>query len=154
MDEYAEGRLSYDNYTRYIAILLAKSPERYNHLSIDMTRKYQNGSGEQSIPPDSSSISSSMASHFAHNPNVAENLERTTLIEKMLDKLDKEEQKLVIMYYGLKGQQAHTYEKLALKMKCSKQRIHQQHKKIINKLRLYLKEVGSDDSIDPKELLE
>jgi len=152
--EYAEDKLSYRNYCRYIAILLARSPEHYNHISMDMPQVYPSSGGDFTVQGDSSSVSKEIQKATSAECGIEVEISQRTLIEKMLDKLDKEAQTIVIMYYGLRGNPSHTYEELAAKMKCSKQRIHQQHKKIIAKLRIYLKEVGVSDSINPKEFLE
>lgn len=152
--DYASGDLSYRDYIRFISILLAKSPERHNHLAIDMPTVVSGSSGDMTVTTDSSPLAAAIHKATACHPETERDLSQKSLIDGMLNKLDKEEQDIVIMYYGLRGSPSHTYEKLADKMKCSKQRIHQQHKKIVNKLRLYLKEIGLSDKIDPREFLE
>jgi RNA polymerase sigma factor (sigma-70 family) len=152
--DYATGDLTYRNYIRYISILLAKSPERHNHVPIDMPVTFSGSSGEMTFLSDNGPLANLVNKATLQQPETERDLSLKSLIERMLNRLDKEEQNIVIMYYGLSGNEPHTYEKLAEKIKCSKQRIHQQHKKIVVKLRNYLKEIGQSDKIDPREFLE
>jgi len=151
-EDYASGSLEYRDYIRFISVLLAKSPEHYNHIPIDMSRA-NDMKGDIPVPADSLRLAE-QTSHMSQKPSVEVELGLKNIVEKMLDRLDKDEQDIVIMYYGIGDTPPHTYERLAAKLKCSRQRIHQQHKKIIAKLRIFLKEIGTRDNISPREFLE
>jgi RNA polymerase primary sigma factor len=151
--DYNKGRISGRDYRKFIDILHAKSPDNYNHISIDDALDSANTEHSRALDSDSRSLGMDILKHLEQVNNAEDLLCQRALIRRLIDALEPDERKLVIMYYGLDGKDSHTYNELSKVFKCSKQRVHQWHKRITAKLRANLKDICLKDRVDLKEMV-
>jgi RNA polymerase sigma factor (sigma-70 family) len=139
--DYSKGKINYRNYVKMIAVLMAKSPSSYNHVSLQDSE----WSSESPHP---------LHVNLKTEDTAAKLLVQQSFIQKILDKLTPQERKLVILYYGLDGKPVTTYSELAKKLGCSRQKLYQMREKTIHKMRDKLQAMYPNKEIDLSVLLK
>jgi RNA polymerase sigma factor (sigma-70 family) len=120
--DLSKGKIAYRSYVKMIAVLMAKSPASYNHISLqDMDTPSEN-----TMP---------LHINLRTEDDSSRHLIQQSFIKKILDKLTPQERKLVILYYGLDGKPITTYSELAKRLGCSRQKLYQMREKTIHKMR-------------------
>lgn len=154
-DLYGKGKISYRDYKKFIGVLEAKAPISHIHISLSgiNPNAIDNTQGLFGSDTNPELADSRLGDKLKTIDQVEYLLSKRSVILRLLDGLPEQEQRLVKLYYGLDGAEPHTYHELSKVFKCSKQRAHQWHKKITEKLRERLKRICLEDKIDAKELL-
>jgi RNA polymerase sigma factor (sigma-70 family) len=152
--EYTRGKITYEDYHKFIAVLNAKSSIESRYIPIDQL--HPNEDGGMDISTDSTQLGEkiSASSVLTNAETDVLILERKSLVEKLLSTLDKKDAELLARYYGLCGYKPHTFEKLSKIFHRSKQSLHQCAKQLERKLKTRARLMFEDDKLDGKEVLE
>jgi RNA polymerase sigma factor (sigma-70 family) len=148
--EYRKGKISEPDYKKFVDILQARSPLNFTHIPLDVinadNQDHRDDHTDRRLGID-------IIKHLQQVDTVDKILARKSTVLRILEILDAEELRLIKLYHGLETGREHTYKEIAEIFKCSKQKAHQWHQRIIKKLRTRLKEICQDDGIDQKELI-
>jgi RNA polymerase primary sigma factor len=150
-NDYATNKISYRDFQKFIMVLEAKAPLSHTHISLD--KMSTSGDAEPFAGHGETTIDSRFGDKLKTVDKIEQILSKKSVINKMLDNLSEQEQKLIKMYYGLDSYEPHTYHELSKEFNCSKQRAHQWHKRITDRLRERIKQMCLDDSLAFTELL-
>lgn len=154
-NDFSKGKISYRDYQKFVMVLEAKAPLSHTHISLDAVIPGLYNVGQQSGSEENHDNvqDNRLGDKLKTIEKIEHLLGRKSMVGKLLDELPEQEQRLIKMYYGLDGYEPHTYHELSKSFKCSKQRAHQWHKRITDKMRERLKRMCLEDNMQVKELL-
>jgi RNA polymerase sigma factor (sigma-70 family) len=150
--EKNKGKITEKEYTKFVEVLHAKSPDNYNHITIGESVDLAHTDSSSPIAADSRKGAMDLIDHLAAPEKTEGVVDKKVLIHNVLKKLLPEERKLVALYYGLEGEKPHTYKQLAKIFKKTKQVTHMWHAKVTLKMRRRLLKMCEIDGLDFKEL--
>jgi DNA-directed RNA polymerase specialized sigma subunit len=152
--DFSKGKISHRDYQKFVMVLEAKAPLSHTHISLS---SLPSGDMDNSVAGLGAGSDNALDTRLGDKLKTIDRIEhllgRKSIIVKLLEDLPELECRLIKMYYGLDGFEPHTYHELSKQFKCSKQRAHQWHKRITDKLRDRLKRMCLEDKMEIKELL-